>query len=375
MRSATPLQYVRIHFQPLPEGALHPVAHFQFERDTLQQGETLRSSVAFYNISGQSFDSLTVQYKINNQQGNGGIYWQKYRPLPPGDSVHLRFSAPTLSISGPQQWLVDVNPGNAQPEQSHFNNVMLHDFYVGRDQRNPLLDVTFDGQHLLDGDLVSPKPVIILTLKDENRYLAMSDSATFQLKIEYPDGSTRVILPNDPDVLFFPADVSNLPKSNFARLEWRPVFEQDGEYRLLVNGRDATGNESGALDWSARFKVITKSSLSNLLNYPNPFSTSTCFVYTLTGSESPAHFKIQIMTVSGRVVREITEQEFGPLKPGVHRSDFCWDGRDEFGDPLAKGVYLYRVVAKKADGADFELFSNDSVDGFFQHGFGKMVKL
>ncbi|MDX1910151.1 MAG: C25 family cysteine peptidase [Saprospiraceae bacterium] len=375
LRSATPLQYARIQFQPLPEGALRPVAHFNFERDTLQQGERLRSSVAFYNISGQAFDSLTVQYKINNQQGNGGIYWQKYRPLPPGDSAHLTFSAPTLSISGPQQWLVDVNPGNAQPEQYHFNNVMLHDFYVGRDQRNPLLDVTFDGQHLLDGDLVSPKPVVILTLKDENRYLAMSDSATFQLNLQYPDGSSRVILPNDPDVLFFPADATNLPKSNLARLEWRPVLEQDGEYLLSVNGRDASGNESGSLDWSARFRVITKSSLSNLLNYPNPFSTSTCFVYTLTGSESPAHFKIQIMTVSGRVVREITEQEFGPLKPGVHRSDFCWDGRDEFGDPLAKGVYLYRVVAKKADGSDFELFNNDSVDGFFRHGFGKMVKM
>ena len=79
------------------------------------------------------------------------------------------------------------------------------------------------------------------------------------------------------------------------------------------------------------------------------------------------------MTVSGRVVREVTEAEFGPLRPGTHRSAFCWDGRDQFGDLLANGVYLYRVVAKKADGTDYDLFESESVDGFFQGGFGKIV--
>ena len=43
-------------------------------------------------------------------------------------------------------------------------------------------------------------------------------------------------------------------------------------------------------------------------NYPNPFSTSTKFVFTLTGSEIPDVFTIQIMTISGKVVREITKE-------------------------------------------------------------------
>ena len=115
--------------------------------------------------------------------------------------------------------------------------------------------------------------------------------------------------------------------------------------------------------------------LGLISNFPNPFSSSTCFLYTLTGAETPTHFRLQIMTVSGRVVREITEAEFGPLRAGTHRSDFCWDGRDQYGDRLANGVYLYRVLARKADGSDFELFENDSVDGFFKGGFGKMVLL
>ena len=79
------------------------------------------------------------------------------------------------------------------------------------------------------------------------------------------------------------------------------------------------------------------------------------------------------MTVSGKIVREVTEAEFGPLQAGTHQSSFCWDGKDEFGDQLANGVYLYRINAKKADGSPFEFFENNAIDGFFKGGFGKMV--
>ena len=112
--------------------------------------------------------------------------------------------------------------------------------------------------------------------------------------------------------------------------------------------------------------------ISSILNYPNPFSTSTRFVYTLTGNEPPAFFKIQIMTVSGRIVREITQDEIGPLRTGTHTTDYAWDGTDEFGDRLANGVYLYRVTAQKSDGTAFEAIQTGA-DAFIQKGFGKMV--
>ena len=373
LRSFTQPRYLRIVYDGIPEGALDPVSTFSFYRDTLQQGETLRSSIAFANVSDIAMDSLLVKFRVENSTNNGPEVLLKHRPLPPGDTLHINWTASTLALNGPQRLLTEVNPDNAQPELFHFNNVALQDFFVARDNRNPLLDVTFDGLHILDGDLVSPKPEIVVTLKDENRYLAMTDTGTFRLSVAFPDGSVMPLAFSDPSVTFFPADASNLPKKNLARLEWRPTFTQDGDYRLLVNGRDASGNESADLDYYITFKVITRSSISNLLNYPNPFSTRTCFVYTMTGAETPTNFRIQIMTVSGRVVREITEAEFGPLKAGTHQSDFCWDGKDEYGDQLANGVYLYRVVAKKSDGADFESFENDKVDGFFKQGFGKMV--
>ena len=121
------------------------------------------------------------------------------------------------------------------------------------------------------------------------------------------------------------------------------------------------------------FEVIHESMITQLMNYPNPFSTSTRFVFTLTGDQIPDDILIQIMTISGRVVREITESELGAIQIGRNISDFAWDGRDAFGDQLANGVYLYRVKAK-IDGVDINLLQSGA-DKYFHKGLGKMYLL
>ena len=78
------------------------------------------------------------------------------------------------------------------------------------------------------------------------------------------------------------------------------------------------------------FEVVHETTISYLMNYPNPFSTSTRFVFTLTGSEVPDDMIIQIMTINGKIVREITEQEFGRIYIGRNISKFAWNGTDEF---------------------------------------------
>jgi hypothetical protein len=277
-------------------------------------------------------------------------------------------------LKGKQQLWLEVNPNVDQPELHHFNNVAIREFFVETDRRNPLLDVTFDGIRILDGDLVSARPHIIISMQDENPYLALDDTSLFKVFLQFPDSNGLVYMPFDGQVLqFTPANPSNLGEKNAAKLDFYPNFTSDGNYTLFVQSKDATGNGSGVYDFKVSFQVITKSMISNLLNYPNPFSTSTRFVYTLTGVEPPAQFKIQILTVSGRIVREITQDEIGPLRIGTHQTDYAWDGTDEFGDRLANGVYLYRVLAKKSNGEEFELMENAGTDKYFKNGYGKMV--
>src|SRR5690606_1319722 len=139
-----------------------------------------------------------------------------------------------------------------------------------------------------------------------------------------------------------------------------------------VQGRDKAGNTAGnAPLYEVSFTVENKPSITHVLNYPNPFSTATQFIFTMTGSEIPSQFKIQILSVTGKVVREIKKNELGPLHIGRNMTEYRWDGRDEYGQLLGNGVYLYRVVTS-IRGQDVEHRANAAVDKFFKNGYGKL---
>jgi hypothetical protein len=100
-------------------------------------------------------------------------------------------------------------------------------------------------------------------------------------------------------------------KQNSAKLIFKPLNLINGEHELLVQAKDATGNASGNSDYSVKFKVITEQSISSFLPYPNPFTSSASFVYTLTGDKMPEHIRVRIYSVSGTLVKEITERGVG----------------------------------------------------------------
>jgi flagellar hook assembly protein FlgD len=160
--------------------------------------------------------------------------------------------------------------------------------------------------------------------------------------------------------------------NNQLQVTYRPEKLADGVYSLRVQARDVKGNQ-GLRPYTVKFEVVNTSSVTHFYPYPNPFSTNVRFVYTLTGDQIPDEMKIQIMTVSGKVVREITQDELGPLRVGNNITDFAWDGKDEFGDQLANGVYLYRVITRsRGNSIDRRETAGDK---FFEKGIGKMYLL
>jgi hypothetical protein len=372
--TAPDLNYWRILYDPAPDAALRPDLNLAFHADTIQQGETLTLDMAVENITTVDMDSLLVHYTVIDQNNTAVLTDTRMAPLVKGTTLTAHLEFDTRAISTPyNQLLVEVNPNDDQPEQYHFNNVGVLPFYLIRDNRNPLLDVTFDGVHILDGDIVSAKPMINVALLDENPHLPLADTSLFRIQILYPEETVpRLISISDPNVTFIPAEEGNLDKSNKARIEIRNTFEVDGVYELSVDAKDATGNAAGTYDYVTHFEVINKAMVSNVFNYPNPFSTRTQFVFTLTGADIPDFMKIQIMTVSGKVVREITQDELGPLHVGKNMTDYRWDGTDEYGDRLGNGVYLYRVVTRKLGGELYDDFDTKT-DQYFKEGIGKMV--
>jgi hypothetical protein len=370
------LDYWRVIYAQVPEGAVAPNLFIQ-SKDTVDIGEPLEFAVAFKNISNIPFDSLKVQLVLTDQNNiPHNLPTNLLKPLIAGDTIIFRYTIDTKEYPGNNTFFVNFNPSNHQPEQYSFNNFIYKSIFVRGDRQNPLLDVTFDGTHILNGDIVSAKPLIQIKLKDESKFLLLKDTSHLSIQVKFPDGSIKRYR-YDGDTVQFRGATD--PLDNTATIEFKPSFlnqiNEDGydNYELTIIGEDVSGNSAGTVGYSINFLVVNKPMISNLLNYPNPFTTSTAFVFTLTGSEVPTNFKIQIMTITGKIVKEITALELGPIRIGRNITEYTWDGTDQFGQRLANGVYLYRVIST-LNGKKLDKFKtdNENTDKFFTRGYGKM---
>lgn len=382
---ATPAQMDRWHLlhDPVPECAIDPNLGFYLSTDSLNEGQDISIAIAIHNISDYDMDSLLVAYTVRDQSNNvHDIPYARQAPLPAGAVLYDTLTIASLNFGGLNHLRVEVNPIDPntgtydQLEQYHFNNIAEIPFRVERDIINPLLDVTFDGIHILDGEIISSRPEITVKLDDENPWLIMqsaADTALFKFYMTYPDGYVEQIFfqngQGEEILQFIPATGND----NVAYIHYAPHFEQDGMHTLQVRAKDLSDNTSGDLDYQVRFEVVQQATITDVLNYPNPFTTKTQFVFTVTGSEAPTYMQIQIMTITGRVVREITNQELGPLRVGRNITDFYWDGTDQYGDRLAQGVYLYKVTAK-LHGEDIQ-YRESGASPYFKKGIGKMYLL
>ena len=369
-RSSPTLDEFYVQYTRPGDVAVSPAVAYAIP-DSLAQGADARFEIGYENLSDTPMDSLLVALTITDDRNNVTTLSHRQPPLPAKGSGTASFSLPTDEETSGLRLQLTLNPGPEQVEEVTFNNYLTTDVGVVSDDIAPDLKVYYDGRRIRDGELISGKPEILLQLRDENSFRRLDDSSAYRIQLTAPDGSREVISMNDKRVEFLPAGPDG---ENMAEVYFRPELLQDGKYTLEVQASDRSKNAAGRLDYRQSFEVINQQLVSNVLAYPNPFTTQTQFVYTLTGSTPPTTFRIQIMTVSGRVVRDIDLLAHESVSPGTHRTDFRWDGTDEYGDALANGVYLYRVITSDADGQNLEAYDTGT-DQYFRNGMGKVVIL
>jgi hypothetical protein len=370
------LRYWRVTADFLPEGALAANIGFTL-KDTVEQGEPLLIKIPFKNISNVNFtDSISVIATIlDNNNVVRPQTLNKLKPIVASDTALIQLTVDTKVLPGNNTLNIQVNQGMLQPEQTLTNNFLYKNFYVKPDVYNPLMDVTFDGVRILNGDVVSAKPAIAIRLKDESKYLLLDDTALVTILLRYPSGITRRFAYGTDTLKFNAAANTN---TNTAIIDFLPHLIEDGEYILTVRSKDKSGNITGPSDFTILFNVYNKPMVSDLFNYPNPFTTSTAFVFTITGSQVPQTFRIQILTITGKIVREINKEELGSIHVGKNITEFKWDGTDQYGQKLANGVYLYRVITNlngnKLDKFELKDAFGDRIntDQYFKKGYGKM---
>lgn len=375
-KTAPQLEHWLVSFESAPEGIITFIGNDANNELNLkrQEGENVATVFGFVNLTDKVFsDSLLVVYTLFNRDQRKAFSDSLTIP-PPGilasDTSLINIEINTTGFVGVNDLDVVVNPFRVAEQNYQNNAIKLREYItVIKDNANPLLDVTFDGQYIFDGDIVSPNPEIAIVMRDENPYLFKTDTSGIDI-FHYACESCvpqRIAL-SGSDIIWTAAS----EKEPF-KILYSPQALIDGMHKLEVQVEDASGNKSGAEPYAINFEVINKSTITHFYPYPNPFSSSVRFIFTLTGSNIPDEILIRIMTVSGRVVREITQDELGPLRIGNNETEYAWDGRDEFGDQLANGVYLYKVYLKTL-GNQIEL-RETAGDQAFDKGFGKLYLL
>jgi hypothetical protein len=173
--------------------------------------------------------------------------------------------------------------------------------------------------------------------------MLLDDTALLKVKVRYPNDVIREYKFDNDTLRFTPAESSNGTKDNTATLNFKPAFAQDGFYELIVTGKDRSGNNAGLIEYKVTFSIVNKPMISNLLNYPNPFVNYTEFWFTHNKPFEPLEVQVQVMTITGKLVWTRNQTV---SNPETICRDIKWDGKDDFGDRIGKGVYIYKLTVR-----------------------------
>ncbi len=374
MRTPAQLKSWIVHYEGLPDLTVHPGRYFYFHADTLWRGDTLRFGIAIENYTTDTLsDSVNVRFSIVRRHDRTVAFTTEaplLGPMPPGalDTVTFAYNVTPLE-EGDYELQMEVNPADQPRELNRFNNFLALPFYVRGDHLNPIVDVTFDGKHIFNGEVVSPTPEVRITGRDDHPFFYLDDTTYLTVAVRFPgDTAPRRLAYTDPTVEFIPSEGAHQP----AEFYWRPERLPDGVYTLEVTLRDEEGNLADSPSLALDFEVINATTISHLLPYPNPFTTATRFVYTITG-EVPDRLTVYILSITGEVVKEIPLHEYDAFEIGQNISSYVWDGTTDDGVPLANGVYLYKVAAYR-NGEPVKV-RDWGTARYFKHGVGKLVIL
>lgn len=358
----------RVIYNPYPDVTFNTDIANSFYSNSLNEGDSIKLSIGVSNLEKTISDEVLVNYKLTKADRtvvNGLI--KTLNPLNYGAVETVNFSYPTNQLVGENAIQLSLQPKNGK-DKNELNNYVSYNFNVVSDNKEPIIDVFFDNKRIINGELVSPSPKISISVADENKHLLLADTNSIELyiKTENEQNFKRIAFSDNK------INIQNIGTANQNKIDflYTPNTLADGRYTLKLRGKDASGNYNTTNDYVVEFEVINEQTITNFLPYPNPFTTSMKFVFQVTG-KVPDQIKIQIMTVTGKIVREVFKNELGNINIGNNISDFTWDGTDQFGDRLANGVYFYNVIVENNDKSEIKHRTN-TADNFFKKNFGKI---
>ncbi|MCW3073221.1 MAG: hypothetical protein JWP69_290 [Flaviaesturariibacter sp.] len=207
------------------------------------------------------------------------------------------------------------------------------------DKEGPGIKPYLNDERFANGGLVNQSPVLILKLADSSGINTGNAGIDHDIVVTIDGDNRNFFVLND----FYETELNSYQKGT-VRFQL-PQFSP-GRHTLKIKAWDVVNNSN---EVELEFTVANNEELvlDHVLNYPNPFSTKTAFWFEHNKPGMDLQLKVEIFTITGKIIKTITRTI---NTEGNRSSDTDWDGTDNFGDKVGRGVYLYRLSVQSADG-------------------------
>ena len=204
------------------------------------------------------------------------------------------------------------------------------------DNISPRVKLYMNDETFVSGGTTNESPFLVALLEDENGINTASGIGHDIVAILDGDVSNPYVL-NDyyqTKLDDFTSGTLRFPLRNLA----------PGLHTITFKAWDVYNNPTTT---EIQFIVVGDETitLTHVLNYPNPFVNYTEFWFTHNKPFEPLEVQVQVMTITGKVVwtkNQIITTE------GFLSKEITWDGKDDFGDKIGKGVYVYKLTVKSS---------------------------
>lgn len=229
-----------------------------------------------------------------------------------------------------------------------------YDFIVGgtsdsiiADDNGPLIDVFINDSTFAFGGLTDENPILLVNLRDNSGINTVGNGVGHDIIGLLNENTQQQYSLND----FYSAKLDDYTQGN---IEYPFNKLDDGRYGIRVKAWDVHNNPG---EGYTEFIVASSAeiALQNVFNYPNPFTTHTSFIFEHNRPGELLDVNVQIFTVSGKLVKSI----FRTLSTdgySVKPNEITWDGLDDYGDLIGRGVYIYKVNVQGENGFNAQEF-------------------
>jgi hypothetical protein len=209
---------------------------------------------------------------------------------------------------------------------------------TGNDTEGPEIKPYLNDEKFVNGGIANENPVLIVKLADSSGINTTGMGIGHDIVATLDNDNNRYFILND----FYQSDPDSYQQGT-ARFQL-PALEP-GTHSLKIKAWDVLNNSNEVV---LEFTVANDEELklSHVLNYPNPFTSHTSFWFEHNKPGQPLQVYLQIMTVTGRVIKTIRKTI---ITDGNRSDEIQWDGRDEFGDKPGRGVYIYKLRVTAPD--------------------------